>query len=177
MVSRQEKRMYENGERGGWCVIRLRGLKVSMGFGCLEVTGYLNIKAVLLESGGGNGAEANLEWVNEWNGFRMADVACINTPFKQLGCESGAERLGSCWRKVWVKYGYISSLWCKWSSRGAATLQENDRKTQGDNCLRNQESIGSSKGLTLLDLSGQCHQCPSDQISWPVFNSPLIRYS
>lgn len=38
---------------------------MSMGFGCFEVTGDLNIKTVLLESRGGNGAEAKLQWANE----------------------------------------------------------------------------------------------------------------
>lgn len=36
-----------------------------MEFGCFEVSGDLNIKTVLLESRGDNGAEAKLDWANE----------------------------------------------------------------------------------------------------------------
>ena len=68
--------------KGWWCVILLTGRKMSMGFGCFDVTGDLNIKTVLLESRGGNGAEAKLEWANEWNGFQTADVACLSTSIK-----------------------------------------------------------------------------------------------
>ena len=65
--------------KGWWCVILLICLKMSMGFGCFEVSGDLNIKTVLLESRGDNGAEAKLDWANEWNRFQTADVACIDT--------------------------------------------------------------------------------------------------